>query len=83
MTHHGGIVCTSWANWYRKQALTVQHGIGDRGFRSRLTGEAVAGPANLTDDELAENRSDLEREILDHPWDDDYHRERSPDGAGA
>jgi uncharacterized protein len=79
MTHHGGIVCTFWANWYRKQALTVQHGIGDRGFRSRVTGEAVAGPANLTDDELAANRSDLEHEILEHPLDDAYHRERSPD----
>jgi uncharacterized protein len=79
MTHHGGIVCTFWANWYRKQVFTVQHGLGDRGYRSPITGELVAGPETLTDEELEKNRSDLEQDILDHPLDDDYHKERSPD----
>jgi predicted acyl esterase len=78
MTHHGGIVSTFWSNWYRKQVFTVQHGIGERGFKSRVTGELVAGPESLPEEELAQNRSDLEQEILDHPLDDDYHRERSP-----
>lgn len=79
MTHHGGIVCTFWANWYGKQALTVQHGVGERGFTSPVTGEMVAGPETLSDEELAAGRGDLGRDILDHPLDDEYHRERSPD----
>ena len=79
MTHHGGMVCTFWANWYRKQVHTVQHGVGDRGYKSPITGEAVAGPATLTEAELEKNRGDLEQDILDHPLDDAYHRERSPD----
>ena len=78
MTHHGGILCTFWANWYRKQVFTVQHGVGERGFKSPVTGELVAGPETLSEEDLVENRSDLEQEILDRPLDDDYHRSRSP-----
>jgi predicted acyl esterase len=77
MTHHGGIVNTFWANWYDMQVKTVQHGLGERGPRSRVTGEPVCGPPTLTDAELAANRIDLGAEILAHPLDDDYHRQRS------
>jgi uncharacterized protein len=79
MTHHGGIVCTFWGNWFVKQVLPVQHGVGERGFEGRRTGEWVAGPETLSPQELARARGDLEKEILEHPLDDDYHRERSPD----
>src|SRR5919106_1236993 len=79
MTHHGGIVTTFWENWYRKQVLTVQHGVGERGFKSPITGELVAGPGALPEDELAPNPSNLAQDIRDHPLDDDYHRVRSPD----
>ena len=43
MTHHGGILSTFWANWYDMQVKTVQHGLGERGPRSRVTGELVCG----------------------------------------
>jgi uncharacterized protein len=79
MTHHGGIVCTFWQNWFDKQVLGVQHGIGQRGARNPNTGEAVAGPQTLSDAELAANRSSFGDEIHAHPTDDDYHRLRSPD----
>ena len=79
MTHHGGIVCTFWANWYERQVLPVQHGVGERGFQDRSTGEWVAGPETRPVEELASARGDLESEILAHPLDDDYHRARSPD----
>src|SRR6516162_3212485 len=36
MTHHGGIVCTFWENWYDMQVKTVQYGAGERGKRSRV-----------------------------------------------
>lgn len=79
MTHHGGILCTFWANWYDMQVRTVQHGLGERGPRSRITGNLVCGPETLSEEELARNRCDFGTEILAHPLDDDYHRARSPD----
>jgi len=78
MTHHGGILCTFWENWYDMQVKTVQYGSGERGKRSRVHGELVCGPELLSDAELARNRSDFGRDILAHPLDDDYHRARSP-----
>jgi hypothetical protein len=78
MTHHGGILCTFWANWYDMQVKTVQYGLGARGPRSRLTGELVCGPGALSEEELARKRCDLGNEILAHPLDDDYHQARSP-----
>jgi uncharacterized protein len=79
MTHHGGILCTFWANWYDKQVMVVQHGLGAKGPVSPVTGELAAGPDTLSDDELAEARTDFGRVILEHPLDDDYHRDRSPE----
>ena len=78
MTHHGGILSTFWANWYDMQVKTVQYGLGERGPRSRVTGELVCGDETLSDDELARNRCNFGDEILAHPLDDDYHKARSP-----
>jgi predicted acyl esterase len=78
MTHHGGILSTFWANWYDMQVKTVQYGLGERGPRSRVTGALVCGDVTLSDAELAKNRSDFGDEILAHPLDDQYHRDRSP-----
>jgi predicted acyl esterase len=78
MTHHGGILCTFWDNWYDKQVLTVQHGLGTRGPRDPHTGELVCGPETLSDEELENNRVAFGDEILAHPLDDEYHRLRSP-----
>jgi predicted acyl esterase len=78
MTHHGGILSTFWANWYDMQVKTVQHGAGARGGRSRVHGEPVCGPDTLSEAELERNRCDFGREILEHPLDDEYHKERSP-----
>ncbi len=78
MTHHGGILCTFWENWYDMQVKTVQYGAGERGKRSRVHGELVCGPEFLSDQELAKNRSDFGAEIVAHPLDDAYHKARSP-----
>jgi predicted acyl esterase len=78
MTHHGGILCTFWANWYDMQVMTVQYGLGERGPRSRVTGELVCGPETLSEKELAKNRCDFGNEIAAHPLYDDYHKARSP-----
>jgi len=78
MTHHGGILCTFWANWYDMQVKTVQYGLGERGPRSRATGKLVCGDETLSDRELQRNRCDFGDEILAHSLDDDYHKARSP-----
>ncbi len=78
MTHHGGIVSTFWANWFDMQVKTVQYGLGERGPRSRVTGELVCGDETLSDAELAKSRCDFGDNILAHFLDDTYHRERSP-----
>jgi predicted acyl esterase len=78
MTHHGGILNTFWANWYDMQVKSVQHGLGERGPRSRVTGKLVCGDVTLSDAELYRNRCDFGDEILAHPLDDAYHRARSP-----
>ncbi|HKZ30634.1 MAG TPA: CocE/NonD family hydrolase, partial [Acidimicrobiia bacterium] len=78
MTHHGGILSTFWANWYDMQVKTVQYGLGDRGPKSPVTGANACGDENLSDEQLAANRQDFGAEILSHPLDDEYHRDRSP-----
>jgi hypothetical protein len=78
MTHHGGILSTFWANWYDMQVKTVQYGLGERGPRSRVTGELICGDETLSDRELQKNRCDFGDEILAHPLDDEYHRARAP-----
>jgi uncharacterized protein len=78
MTHHGGILCTFWANWYDMQVKTVQYGLGERGPRSRVTDELVCGDETLSEKQLYANRCDFGDEILAHPLDDAYHKARSP-----
>lgn len=78
-THHGGIVSTFWATWL-PQILNVQYGIGESGWVNPNTGELVAGPETLSEEELARNRTDLGMDILSQPLaDDDYYKERQVD----
>jgi predicted acyl esterase len=81
MTYHGGILSTFFSNWYDRQVKIVQHGRGERGPRSRATGELVCGPETISESQLAANRCDLGREVRAHPLDDDYHRARSANWA--
>ena len=76
---HGGILCTFRKNWQDMQVKTVQHGVGERGAISRLTGERVCGPETLTNDELVRNREDMHHEMLSRPLLTDYYKERSVD----
>ncbi len=78
-SHHGGIYCTFWANWFDMQVKTVQHGLGTRGPRSRATGELVCGPETLSEEQLAANRCNFGADLLAHPLNDEYSKGRSPD----
>jgi predicted acyl esterase len=74
---HGGILTTMQINWFPRQVAKVQHGLGDRGARSVVTGELVCGPETLSEDELKRNRCDLEHDIVSRPLDSGFYRERS------
>jgi len=76
---HGGLICTFRKNWQDMQVKTVQHGVGERGAKSRVTGETVCGPETLSDDELVKNRENMWAELLARPLDGPYYRERTAD----
>jgi predicted acyl esterase len=76
-THHGGILSDFLRILYPAYVWRVQHGKGERGPLSAVTGELVAGPETLSEEELARNRLDVEQSLLKHPLDDAYYRDRS------
>lgn len=78
-SHHGGIFCEFVANWFGRQVVNVQHGVGERGPRSAVTGELVAGPETLSEDELIRNRVDFGAELKGRPLMDDWYRARNTD----
>jgi predicted acyl esterase len=77
--YHGGIYSEFISNWYPRAVVPVQHGVGERGPTSRVTGEPVAGPETLSAEQLEKHRRDIIASALAHPLDDAYHRERTPD----
>ncbi len=77
LCYHGGIFCEFISNWYPRAVVPMQHGVGDCGLRSRVTGELATGPETFPAEALAKNRSDIVAGALEHPLDDAYHKERS------
>lgn len=78
-SRHGGILCEFAADWYSRQVENVQHGVGERGFISPVTGELVAGPDTLDEGILAARRTDLGAEVKKRELIDEWHLERNPD----
>lgn len=78
LSRHGGILSTFLGTWFNRTLVERQYGYGERGARSFVTGELVAGPETLSDDVLAKNRIDPGPEVLKRPLDGEYYRERSP-----
>jgi len=76
---HGGIICSFRKNWQDMQVKTVQHGQGERGAKSRVTGELVCGPETLPPEELQKNREDMWEAFLSRELWAPYYDERSPD----
>lgn len=78
-TYHGGILNEFSRKWASIQAVTVQYGLGSRAKKSALTDESIAGPVDMTDEELARNRRDLFTQSLDYPLDGKFWQDRTPD----
>jgi predicted acyl esterase len=79
ISRHGGILTTFWDFLIGHQILTIQNGVGIRGYRSKVTGDLVSGPMTLTDEQLAANYKDTFAGQKAHELDGQYYRERSPD----
>jgi predicted acyl esterase len=79
MSYHGGIPSTFAREWINT-VLPVQHGKGTRGYRSKITGDWVAGPVTLSEEELANNRREIGKEAKKHPLANaEFWRKRDPD----
>ena len=82
--YHGGIYCTWAEGWYERQVESVQHGVGENGYQSRMTGDPVSGPETLTAEELGANRADLRADYLENDLvTADYWQERNPDWSAV
>jgi predicted acyl esterase len=80
--YHGGILCTFGRAWFPGQVTKVQHGVGARGYRSRMTGGWVAGPETLPEEELGATRRDFYQDCVENRLATDrYYRDRTPDFA--
>ena len=77
--YHGGILSEFSKRWQERQINPIQYGQGSRAPANPNTGQSVAGPIDLPEDELAENRIESFPDIKAHPLDDGWHRERAID----
>lgn len=79
-TRQGGIYGSGFvARWWPRSVLRNQHGNPHSPFMDIETGERNTGPDAFTEEELGKNRADYPANILAHPLDDAWYRERSPD----
>jgi predicted acyl esterase len=77
--YHGGILSEFQKIWAKHQVVNIQYGRGDTARKNPNTGESVAGPVTLSDEELAKNRVNAFDELKKHPFCDEWHRSRSAD----
>jgi predicted acyl esterase len=77
--YHGGILSQFQERWAKVQVVNVQYGRGQQAKKNPNTGESVAGPITLSEEELARNRVDVFEELKKHPLDDEHHHSRSAD----
>ena len=79
MNRHGGIQSNAFIEaWYPRQVVSVQHG-NPKGVTDPWMNERATGPATLSDEELAKNRSDPIQDVFARPLDCEFYRERSPE----
>jgi uncharacterized protein len=77
LCRHGGILSDFLNSWHPRQVASVQHGVGTRGAKSVVTGELVAGPETLSEQELAKNCADTPGEVKRRRFHDAYYAART------
>lgn len=79
-SHHGGIASRFWATWYGPQVLGVQYGSQNKGYINPNTGKLATGSETFSEEELSQNRADIEIDILSNKLaTDEYNTERAVD----
>ncbi len=78
-SYHGGIMSEFRKRWSEVQVVNVQYGRGELAKTNPNTGQSVAGPVTLSDEELARNRHNVHEEQKKHPLCDDWHEDRTAD----
>lgn len=77
LCRHGGILSDFLSTWYPRQVASVQYGVGTRGAKSAVTGELVAGPDTLPEDEITKLRADIPGEVRCRRFADEYYAART------
>ncbi|MGH2826833.1 MAG: CocE/NonD family hydrolase [Actinomycetota bacterium] len=77
--YHGGILSEFTKRWQPTQINPIQYGQGERAPTNPNTGQSVAGPVTLGEEELERNRINYFGAIKEHPLFDEWHRERTID----
>jgi uncharacterized protein len=65
--------------WWARSVLRNQHGNAESPYHDIYTGERTTGVAALSAGQLAQNRADYLEDVLAHPLNDSFYRERTPD----
>ena len=79
-THQGGIFSNVFTTaWWPRQVLVNQYGNANSHHRDRETGERTTGGPALSEEMLRYNRADYPGDLLQHPLDDAWYAERTPD----
>lgn len=76
---HGGILSGFLNSWYHGLTSKVQHGVGDNGYFSPVTGDPAAGPETLSEEELRANRADVYGEVQNRELLDQHYLDRTTD----
>jgi uncharacterized protein len=79
LCRHGGILSDFLNSWHPRQVGSVQYGVGERGARSAVTGELVAGPDTVPEAKLVKHRADSPGEAKRRKLIDDYYKNRTAD----
>ena len=79
-THQGGIFSNVFTTaWWPRQVLVNQYGNANTHHRDRETRERTTGGPALSEEMLRYNRADYPGDLLQHPLDDAWYAERTPD----
>jgi uncharacterized protein len=79
LCRHGGILSDFLSSWHPRQVASVQYGVGERGAKSVVTGETVAGPETLEQAELKRKCADIPGEAERRRLRDEYYDARTAD----
>lgn len=77
--YHGGILSEFTKRWLPNQIIPIQYGQGERAPINPNTGQSVAGPVTLSEEDLSRNRGDYFSIIKQHPLFDEWHQSRAID----